>query len=523
MTNYTSPEEGYIQQRYKELSVLRDRYRDRAYDYAQVTLPYIMPDTEGSEGRDTSSEEFQHDYNTEGAKLTNSLANTYMETLFPSGRSYIKLDLSEEQIQEVEQTGSSKADIEAQFAQVERLFRKRFSAINARPTLLDGIKQLIITGNTVFHLTGTGKLVSYAIDEYVVLRALDGSLLELITEDKKSVMTLPDDLREQVMYKLQLEADDPEDIKDTVSLYTCIKRDPSNPKYWLISQAVDSFSLDTDLRYSEEDLPWLVCVWNRTRREMYGRGLVEEHYGSFWTLSILTEALAIGCVTMADVKFLVKPGSYVDIQELNGSPSGSYHYGDPDDVNAITSDKQRDIVMIKDVIETYKRHLGEVFMYLPSTMRDAERVTAEENRLRAVSLEKAHGGVYSALSDSLQKPLATLILAGMGLGGLEKQGVQIQITTGIDALSRGSENDKINHWLADLQGIQAIPPDILAVFDVEAFAKVTAAGRDVDFTKFILTNEQAAAKLDAMAQRQAAAQAQARGPEQPQQPQATQF
>jgi hypothetical protein len=54
---------------------------------------------------------------------------------------------------------------------------------------------------------------------------------------------------------------------------------------------------------------------------------VEEHYGSFWTMSILTEALAIGCVTLADIKFLVRPGSLIDIEQLNAAASGTYHFG----------------------------------------------------------------------------------------------------------------------------------------------------------------------------------------------------
>ena len=217
--------------------------------------------------------------------------------------------------------------------------------------------------------------MTYAIDEYVVLRSLDGTVLEIITEDKKSIWSLPQEVQAPVLAALQKDKQEDEDLRETVSLYTFIRRDPDTDGSWLVDQAVENFNLpDQQNNYTDETLRWMPVVWNRTRREMYGRGLVEEHYGSFWTLSILSEALAMGCVTMADIKFLVRPGSLVDVQELNASQSGSYHYGEPDDVNAITSEKSRDIILIKDVLEIYKRHLGEVFMYLPSTMRDAERV-----------------------------------------------------------------------------------------------------------------------------------------------------
>lgn len=516
-TNIFQPEEGFILKRFEELKPIANKYRDRGREFAKVTLPYLQPDTDG----DTSSQEFQNDYNTEGAKLVNSLANTYAEQLFPAGRSFNKLTLKPEQYEEAAQ---DKEDIDAQFAAIERSFREHFATMNARPTLLDAMKHLIVTGNVLLHLTDTNKLVAYAIDEYVLLRGLDGEVLEIITEDKKSVWSLPADIQAQVISALQLEAKDDETLRETVSLYTYIRKNPDAENQWIVNQSVEGVNLPEENTYSAKEMRWIPVVWNRTRREMYGRGLVEEHFGSFWTLSILSEALALGAVTMADIKYLVKPGSLVDVQELNASGSGSFHYGEPEDVNAITSEKGRDMMFIREVIEGYKRHLGEVFMYLPSTMRDAERVTAEENRLRAVSLEKAHGGVYSSLAETMQRPLAELTYSIMGImDQLEMGDITIEIVTGIDALSRGGENDRINHWLADLANFNSLPEDIRPMFDKEAFLKSTATGRDVDFTKFIITNEEAAKAAKSQAEMQAGLDAQVRqagaaqaAPQQPQ-------
>lgn len=146
-------------------------------------------------------------------------------------------------------------------------------------------------------------------------------------------------------------------------------------------------------------------------------------------------------------------------------------------------------------------------MYLPGTMRDAERVTAEENRLRARSLEKAHGGVYSTLADTFQRPYALLLLEEMGVGDLEQDGVKLVITTGQDALSRGNENDNINHWLSDLAGLQQVPEMMLRGIKLVDFAKKTAAGRDVDYTALVMTEQemQQAATAQQQAQEQAVA------------------
>ncbi len=153
--------------------------------------------------------------------------------------------------------------------------------------------------------------------------------------------------------------------------------------------------------------------------------------------------------------------------------------------------------LVESVIERYTRHLAEVFMFLPGTMRDAERVTAEETRMRAASLNQAHGGVYSMLGDNLQLPYARIILGEMGLADLESQGIKITIITGLDALSRGNENDKINHWISDLNQLQAVPPEILQGWDLNEFSKKTATGRDVD-ASWVLDPQQLQQKQAAM-------------------------
>lgn len=120
--------------------------------------------------------------------------------------------------------------------------------------------------------------------------------------------------------------------------------------------------------------------------------------------------------------------------------------------------------------------------------------TAEENRLRARELENAHGGVYSALAASLQKPLAGIIFDEMGVGDLETQGVEITIATGLSALSRGNENDKVNHLMNDLTMIQNVPDEFKARMKHSDFMTVMAVGRDVDHSKWLMTEEEAAAK-----------------------------
>jgi hypothetical protein len=479
-----TPGVGQIQARAQQLKTVRDLYMYRARDYSKVTIPYLVPET-----NQTDSTEFQNDYNTEGAKLVNALGNAYAQSLFPAGEPFIKLGMDPLDMKAVQAAGQRQAKLTQLFSSIERNFAAHFETVGSRAAILDAMLQLIVAGNYCLYKPKDGNLMGYAIDEYYVMRSLDGTLLELITEDYKLLPALDPELQAAVVSALHLE---PDDTSTKLTLYTYVRRDPQNPDTWYVDQAVETIPVGEQNTYKTDGMRWMPLMWTRTRREMYGRGLVESHYGSFWTLSILSEALAVGCVSMADIKYLVRPGSVINVPELNSSASGTYHYGEPDDINAITTNRTNDFRLITDVIQMYVRHLSEVFMYLPGTMRNAERVTAEENRLRAASLEKAHGGVYSQLADSLQKPYAKLLLSEMNVKNLEQAGVNIEIVTGLGALTRGSTNDRIVHWLADMSGVNNLSPTLQQVFKMSDFARVTAAGRDVDASTFILDDAQQA-------------------------------
>ena len=241
------PEAGAIKTRVLELEPIRNKYRDRAREYAKVTMPYLVPEVE-----DTTSSEFQHDFNTEGAKLVNSLANTYVETLFPAGRSFIKFMMETEDYQAQEQAGNSKANIESTFAVIERDFRYKFEDVGSRAIMLDLLKHLIVSGNGCLYKPKDGKVMNYAIDEFSVLRALDGTLMEITTTDKKFVAALDPELKAQVIAEMNVE---PDNVETVVDLYTWIRRDPDNLDTWYVDQAIDSIPVGDQNTYTTEKLP----------------------------------------------------------------------------------------------------------------------------------------------------------------------------------------------------------------------------------------------------------------------------
>jgi hypothetical protein len=95
--------------------------------------------------------------------------------------------------------------------------------------------------------------------------------------------------------------------------------------------------------------------------------------------------------------------------------------------------------------------LSAAFLLSSTTVRDAERVTAEEIRLLAGELEDSLGGLYSLLSQELQLPLVMRIMHQMQrakeLPTLPKEAVRPQIVTGLDALGRRRDLDKLDIFI----------------------------------------------------------------------------
>lgn len=361
--------EEMIQSRYNYLGTFRQPYLDRAEKYAEVTLRYIMP--RNRVDAETSFEEFMIDFSSVGSDAVNFLSNVYMLTMFPPNRSFFKLTVSDKI--KPEDYGTTSAEVETLLTSAEREARSVFEKRYGRPALQDLFKHLIITGNALLYYPTKGNLQCYPLDQYVVSRSMDGTVTEIITRDFKSLMSLPTDLRELVM--LGLKIDEKTDLhKLNVSLYTWVRIDPENENNLVVTQAVENVPIGETQRMPRDKSRWSPQVWNLTRREMYGRGLVEDHYGDLYSLSVLEEAMTTGSASMLDIKHLVEPSSVLDVVAMNRAASGTYHYGGANDVNTIDKGDGRVLGEVSKVIERKERAVGKAFLSISTQIRDAERV-----------------------------------------------------------------------------------------------------------------------------------------------------
>jgi len=501
---YTSSPTGKtntLQQRFQTLDNKKSSIYRRCEDYAMWTLPYIFP----SSGHEDS--EMQGPKDSIGPRAVNNLANKLILTLFPAHAPFFRLNASDDVLEELaqeadqgaEEAGIIIAELDKALAQGEKSAMKLLDYTKFRTEATTISKQLIVTGNALQYNPEDedSSVQSYSLKDYCIVRDLSGTVIEIMTRDKKAFNTFPKDVQEQI-----IEASKKKKYKDSsdVTIYTqvCLKEDG---KYHL-KQAADEYPLDSTGTWTPEELPWIPLTWNLIRGEDYGRGLVEDYAGAFHALYVLNNSIVDMVGIAGDIKFLVDPASAIDVKELNQSDSGSYHSGREGDVTTLQFDKQADMQFVDLMIKRFETQISQAFLLNSSVQRDAERVTAEEIRYVAQELEVSHGGVYSRFAEDWQLKLAIILLRKLDFKLGKDKTIYPQIITGLDSLSRAGDLDNLRLFVMDMQLLNEVPEEIRAVIDPQKFAQFVGVRRGVDYEKFTKTPEQLQAEQQAAMEQQ---------------------
>ena len=146
------------------------------------------------------------------------------------------------------------------------------------------------------------------------------------------------------------------------------------------------------------------------------------------------------------------------------------------------------------MIEVVSRWEGELSAaFLKSTVRDAERVTAQEIRMVANELESAFGGLYSQLAMSWQQKEADYAISQVDfskeVGSLGDM-FEVIVTTGLESLSREGQIDNLRLAIGDLQMMDVVPDDLKSAINPLRFAKFVFTNRSVDLKAFLNTPEE---------------------------------
>jgi len=316
-----------------------------------------------------------------------------------------------------------------------------------------------------------------------------GNLLYLITKESLDAKTIPEKARVALGLPSPQELS-PESPDKPYELFTYVC---NKGKHWHIHQELGTTPIpDSFGKYPIDKNPFIPLRFSRVDGESYGRGLVEEYLGDLKSLEALTMAIVEGSAAASKVLFLVRPNGTTRIRSVAEAPSGAIIQGDAQDVSTLQVQKAGDFRIAQESSQKIEERLAAAFLLNSSVQRDAERVTAEEVRFMAQELESTLGGVYSVLSQEFQLPLINLLLQKMvktkKMPKFPKDKVKPKIVTGMEALGRGQDLNKLSQFL---EYLAPLGPEVIAQkLNIDDYMDRLGASLGIDTGGLIKTDEQ---------------------------------
>tara|TARA_R100000656_G_scaffold86116_1_gene62639 strand:- start:114 stop:1727 length:1614 start_codon:yes stop_codon:yes gene_type:complete len=483
------PEEGEVKSRYIKYSADRDLYLDRGREASLFTIPSLLPLEDH-----TSTSELLTPFQSVGAEGVNNLSSKLLLTLLPPNSPFFRLVIDNAELEAL--IAEQRSEAEESLSKIERLVMQEIEVRGLRVPISEALKQLIVTGNVLVYLPPKDQIRVFRLDRYVVKRDAMGNVLEIITKESLSPLSLPDKTKELL--------DDPEseDTTKNQDLYTCIKWTGKN---WMIHQELNGDIVPgSEGTYTKKRNPFLALRFTSMDGEDYGRGYVEEYLGDLKSLESLTQSIVEGSAAAAKVLFLVRPNGTTRVKTLAESPNGAIVTGDDQDVSTLQLGKAQDFAIAAQTIQMLQTRLSRVFLMNSSIRRDAERVTAEEIRIAHQELEIALGGVYAVLSQEFQLPLVELLMQKMGkekkIPALPDEGLKPLIITGVEALGRGEDLNKLGMFL---QQLAPLGPNVFQELNVSDYITRLASSLGIDTEGLVKTEEQKELEAQAAQAKQA--------------------
>lgn len=480
--------------RYHKLETDRLNYLNRARDAAELTIPTLVP----REGH-SSATEFYTPMQGIGARGVNNLASKLLLALLPPNQAFFRLSLDEFTLGEMSGRDDMKGEFEKAMGSIERTVMNEIEVNNFRTAMFEALKHLLVSGNVLLYLTPDLKMKIYHLDRFVIKRDAIGNVIEIITKDMMSPLSLSEEM------KSLLDGDTKENYKNNIELYTYIYRSPDNKK-WLVRQEInDKIVPNSEGSYPIDRSAYIPLRYVSIDNADYGRGFIEEYIGDLRSLEGLYRSIVEGSAAAAKVLFLVRPNGTTKLRTLSESPNGAIREGDAGDVSTLQMQKQGDFQVAFQTMRLIEDRLQFAFMLNTSVQRNNDRVTATEINYVSKELDDSLGGLYSLLSNELQLPLISRLMYQMEkkkrLPALPKDQVRPKIVTGLEALGRSSDLQRLN---AFVQQLTPFAQQLMQYMNLDEYVKRVGVSLGIDMDGLIKSQAQIQQEQLAMQQQQLA-------------------
>ena len=351
-------EYGKAEPQYEALNIIKDSLDGTWKDCAELTLPYIFPEEDMDE-----SEIMASPYNSLGPSAVNALAAKLLLALIPPTGPFFRL-IPEDKVTEG-LAEEELAQLDMELGDVEQQVVEELNLQGLRVPLYEALKLLVVTGNAMLYKTKIGLKV-FSPHQYVVKRDFVGNLTEILIKERMSYVSLPNKVKKQLESEEEIDSTDSPEDKDiklkNVNVYTrCTKSGTDKFKTW---QEIKGVIIDGSFKeYTDKTLPYIALRWSTVNNEDYGRGLVEQYLGDLRSLEGLTQTIVEGSGIAAQFIFGLRPGSTLNVEDLNNAQNGEFVLGDLErEVSVLQVNKGPDLQVPMQMIQDIQGRLSKAFL-----------------------------------------------------------------------------------------------------------------------------------------------------------------
>ena len=490
-----------VASKYEQQKSKRNPYADIARKCADLTIPFEFPDTQYS---GSARGQVNTPHQSVGARGVSNIANKLGLSLFPPNTSMFKLEIDDLALRLQDVDPQQKTELDSACVKVELAVNTMLETLSARAALYEAFKQLVIAGNVLLYVNPTGIRVLH-LERYTVTRDPMGNVEEIIIEEEVSPKLLPKGFLSPADAKQY----DKNYGKKDVKIYTCVKY-KDDKCHWY--QEVKGKPVPgTNGMSPRECSPFIPLRFQSMDGEDYGRSYIEQWYGDLSALDNLYQAVLEASAAMSKILFMVNPNGTTRPRALSNAENGAIIHGNAADVTVLQSQgKLNDMSLANNTIDRIEARLEFAFLFNSAVQRNAERVTAEEIRYVAESLDESLAGLYSVLTQELQLPLVRRLIYIMQRtnkipdfpkGEDGKDLMMPKPVTGLEAVGRGDDRNKLMDFIGaatDTLGKETIEKYI----NMEEALRRLAASSSIDVTNLVKTPQQLQEEQQAAAKAQ---------------------
>lgn len=462
------------------LTASRGTMLDRKQQLAELTIPSALPDS----NYNVQTDSLTNGASSLGAQGATNIINKLMMAMFAPGISFLKLAMpAAETAKLMAQLGLQDDSILTDIlANGEREAMETLEQSGSRPHLYEGLAHLVVVGDVLMDLSDTSVISFLSLRDYAVKRNRKGKVLKLVMTEVTRVEDLEPEAQAEYRRGTPLCSHD-----DKVTVYTVVKWASGMYRSTVWVEDV-KLSARHSGRWTEENMPYRCLTWRLPIGQDYGISLAEDYANDLVVHDQVSESLADGAVLASQFRWGCNPSGMTDPTVVEQGRNGSVVPANKNDLSLIFANIGTQLQSAVSIEDLYSRRLGRGFLMNTNVIRNAERVTVEEVRLVANELEQSLGGVYSRQAIDMQGPIARWALRRAKIN-VKGTAIQPTIITGLDALSRNADLERLMGFLSDVTNYSSLPEDIRMRFNEAAILAAMAAGRGVERSKYLVSED----------------------------------